>query len=77
MNRFILKLKYRLRKGFKRNITEEFTYTFTVEERHGLILRLDRLVKYLNQDLTLPREKREVFIETTQDLRKNIEFGYE
>ncbi len=56
---------------------QEFTYTFTDEERQGLILRLDLLVKYLNQDLTLSDERRNAFIETTKDLRKRIEYGYE
>ena len=56
---------------------KEFTYTFTDEERYGLILRLDLLVKYLNQDLTLPEEKRKVLIETTKDLRRRIEYGSE
>ena len=56
---------------------QEFTYTFTDEERHSLILRLDLLVKYLNQDLTLADDKRKVLIETTQDLRKRIEYGSE
>jgi len=56
---------------------QQFTYTFTDEERQGLILRLDLLVKYLNQDLTFADEKRKVLIETTQDLRKRIEYGYE
>ena len=56
---------------------QEFTYTFTDEERQGLMLRLDLLVKYLNQDLTLSDENRKVLIETTKDLRKRIEYGYE
>jgi len=56
---------------------QEFTYTFTDEERQGLMLRLDLLVKYLNQDLTFADDKRKVLIETTQDLRKRIEYGYE
>jgi len=56
---------------------EEFTYTFTDEERFGLILRLNLLVKYFNQDLTLSDDKRKVLIETTQDLRKKIEYKYE
>ncbi len=56
---------------------QEFTYTFTDEERQGLMLRLDLLVKYLNQDLTLSDDKRKVLIETTQDLRKRIEYGGE
>jgi len=55
----------------------EFTYTFTDEERQGLILRLNLLVKYLNQDLTLADDRRNAFIETTKDLRKRIEYGYE
>ena len=38
---------------------EEFTYTFTDEERHGLILKLDLLIKYLDEDLTLSDEQRE------------------
>ena len=37
---------------------QEFTYTFTDEERQGLIIRLDLLVKYLNEDLTLPEDKK-------------------
>ena len=56
---------------------KEFIYTFTDEERQGLMLRLDLLVKYLNQDLTFAEDKRKVLIETTQDLRKRIEYGYE
>ncbi len=56
---------------------QEFTYTFTDEERQGLMLRLDLLVKYLNQDLTFADDKRKVLIETTKDLRKRIEYGYE
>ena len=56
---------------------KEFTYTFTDEERYGLILRLDLLVKYLNQDLTLADDKRKILIETTKDLRKRIEYEYE
>ena len=56
---------------------QEFTYTFTDEERQGLILRLDLLVKYLNQDLTFADDKRKVLIETTKDLRKRIEYGSE
>jgi len=56
---------------------EEFTYTFTEEERQGLILRLDLLVKYLNQDLTLSDERRNAFIETTKDMRRKIEYRYE
>ena len=56
---------------------QEFTYTFTDDERHGLILRLDLLVKYLNQDLTLADDKRKVLIETTKDLRRRIEYGGE
>ena len=55
---------------------QEFTYTFTDEERHGLILRLDLLVKYLNQDLTILDDKIKVLIETTQDLRKKIEYSF-
>jgi len=53
---------------------KEFTYTFADEELQGLMLRLDLLVKYLNQDLTLSDEKRKALIETTQDLRKKIEY---
>ena len=56
---------------------KEFTYTFADEELQGLMLRLDLLVKYLNQDLTLSDEKRKALIETTQDLRKKIEYEYE
>ena len=56
---------------------QEFTYTFTDEERYGLILRLDLLVKYLNQDLTFADDKRKVLIETTKDLRRRIEYGSE
>jgi len=56
---------------------KEFIYTFTDEERQGLMLRLDLLVKYLNQDLTFADDKRKVLIETTKDLRKRIEYGYE
>ena len=52
---------------------QEFTYTFTDDERYGLIVRLDLFVKHLNQDLTLADDKRKVLIETTQDLRKRIE----
>ena len=56
---------------------KEFTYTFTDEECQGLILRLELLIKYLNQDLTLSNERRKALIETTQDLRKKIEYGHE
>ena len=56
---------------------QEFTYTFTDEERQGLILRLDLLVKYFNQDLTLSDARRNALIETTKDLRKRIEYGHE
>ena len=56
---------------------QEFTYTFTDEERHCLILILDLLVKYFNQDLTLSDENIKVLIETTKDLRKKIEYGHE
>ena len=56
---------------------EEFTYTFTDEERYGLILKLDLLVKYLNEDLTLSDEQREALIENTKDLREKIEYGRE
>ena len=58
-------------------MTEEFTYTFTDEERQGLILILQLLIKYLNQDLTLSDENRKALIKTTQDLRKKIEYRYE
>ena len=37
---------------------KEFTYTFADEELQGLMLRLDLLVKYLKEDLTLSDEKR-------------------
>jgi len=56
---------------------KQFIYTFTDEERQGLIIRLDLLVKYLKQDLTLTDDKRKVLIETTLDLRKRIEYGSE
>ena len=58
-------------------MAKEFTYTFTDEERYGLIVRLDLLVKYLNQDLTIAEDKRKILIETTQDLRKKIEYNYD
>ena len=41
------------------------------------MLRLDLLVKYLKGDLTLQKDKRGALIETTGDLRKRIEYGYE
>ena len=45
--------------------------------KYVLMLRLDLLVKYLNQDLTLSDDRRKALIETTKDLRKKIEYGYE
>ena len=58
-------------------MSEEFTYTFSDEERHGHLLKLDLLIKYLNEDLTLSDEKREALIETSKDLREKIEYGHE
>ena len=56
---------------------QQFTHTFTDEERQGLMLRLDLLIKYLNEDLTSSDERREALIKTTRDLRKKIEYGHE
>jgi len=58
-------------------MTEEYTYTFTDEERQGFMLILQLLVKYLNQDLTLSDENRTALIKTAQELRKKIEFRFE
>ena len=58
-------------------MSKEFTYTFTDEECQGLMLRLDLLIRYLKEDLTLLDDKRQALIETTRDLRERIEYGHE
>ena len=62
--------------GLKSELKEESS-SQTVQERHGLILKLDLLIKYLNEDLTLSDDKREALIETTKDLREKIEYGHD
>ena len=58
-------------------MAEEFKYSFTEEEHYGLLARLDLLLKYFDQDLTLDEYKKGVLIETTKDLREKIENDYE
>jgi len=56
---------------------QEFFYTFTDEERQGLIVRLELLLQYIKRDLTFPEEKKKVLISKTHELKNKIEHGHE